>query len=172
MQAISRIGLFSLLFVVLSSCSDIGVGGGTGEVGFQRQYAIARDALERGKYARATQIYAKMIPQAGALAPRLRLEYAHTLLRAGHFAQASAQAGGLSRGLNGTDKSAALAVYGTAEHELGLAAFSAGDRTSAKRHLSAAQKALTAMLKADPQLDPLGAMAGRQASIAVRLKTL
>jgi len=172
MQSVFKAGLFSLMVVVLASCSDMGIGGGTGEQGFQRKYAVARDALERGKYARASQIYAEMIPNAGPLAPRLRLEYAHTQLRAGHFAQASAQAAGLVRGLDGSAKSAALAVYGTAEHELALAAIAAGERAAARRHFLAAQTALGAMIAAHPELDPMGAMAGRHASIAARLRRL
>lgn len=172
MQSAIRVGCLGIAIAVLTSCSDYGVGGGTGAWSFQRQYAIARDALERGKYDRAGRTYAEMIPRAGPLAPRLRLEYAHTLLRAGDFAQASAQAGGLVRGLDGTARSAALAVQGTAEHELGLAAIAAGDRAAARTHLLAAQTALGAMLEADPDLDPLGAMAGRHASIAARLRSL
>lgn len=172
MQAGTRVGLFSLAIFMLSSCADTGIGGATGESGFQRKYAVARDALEHGRYDRAGRLYAAMIPEAGPLAPRLRLEYAHTLLRAGDFAPASAQAAGLAASLEGTAKSAALMVHGTAEHELGLAAIATGDHAAARAHLLTAQTALGAMLAADPDLDPLGAMAGRHASIAARLRSL
>lgn len=172
MQSRLRVGGLGLAFLVLSACGDMGSSGGVGAAGFQKKYAFARDALERGQYDKAAQRFAAIIPRAGPLAPRLRLEYAHALLRAGHFDQASAAAAGLVRELDGTGRSAALMVQGTAEHELGLTALAAGDRATGRRHLLAAQTALSAMIAADPQLDPMGAMAGRNASIAARLKSI
>ena len=166
---LAKAGLFGISLLLLASCDE---GTGIGEKNFQRQYAIARDALERGRYAQASEAYAQLIPKAGPLAPRMKLEYAHTQLRAGHYDKASQLALSLSKSDDTSLKSAALAVYGTAEHELGVAALQQGDRTAGRRHLSAAQSALGTMLKAHPDMDPLGAMAGRKASVDVRLKAL
>ena len=167
--SLAKAGLFGISLLLLSACDE---GTGIGEKNFQRQYAIARDALERGRYAQASQAYAQLIPQAGPLAPRMKLEYAHAQLRAGHYDKASAQARALAGLPDKTLRSAALAVHGTAEHELGVAALTAGDRTAGKRHLLAARSSLGEMLKNHPDMDPLGAMAGREASINVRLKSL
>lgn len=171
MQAglLAKAGALGLSVLVLGGCEE---GNGVGEKNFQKQYAIAREALEQGRYNRASQTYAQLIPLAGPLAPRLRLELAHTQLRAGKYAEASAQSGALAQSLQDTARSAALAVRGTAEHELGLAALASGDRAAGKQHLLAAKTALDEMLANDPGLDPLGAMAGRQASIKVRLAAL
>lgn len=168
-KPLATAGLLGFSLFILSACDE---GTGIGEKNFQRQYAIARDALERGRYSQASQAYAQLIPQAGPLAPRMRLEYAHTQLRAGKYAEASSQAGALAKSQDKALRSAALAVHGTAEHELGVAALSAGDHTAGKRHLQAAKSSLAQMLKNHPDMDPLGAMAGRKASIDVRLKSL
>ncbi len=162
-------GFIGLSFLALSSCAD---GGGTGERGFQNQYAVARNALENGSYAKAGAAYAALIPKSGPLEPRMRLEYAHTLLRAGHFAKASEEAKFLADTQEDTARSAALSVYGTAQHELGMAALAEGDTAAGRNYLLTAKAAIDELLANDPQLDPLGGMAGRQASIRVRLAAL
>ena len=171
MQAgpLATAGLLGVALFALAACDE---GTGVGEKNFQKQYAIARDALERGRYSRASEMYAELIPRAGPLAPRLRLEYAHTQLRAGHYDKASAQAASLAQTQDKALRSAALAVHGTAEHELGALALQNGDRASGKRHLLAATSSLGEMLANHPDMDPMGAMAGRKASIDVRLKAL
>ena len=163
----ARAGLAGLSLLLLAGCGE-----GVGEKGFQKQYAVARDALERGLYVRASEVYSELIPKAGPLAPRLKLEYAHTLLRAGHFHKASAHAEALAHAQHDTARSAALAVHGTAEHELGLAALAAGNDAAGKQHFQSAHTSLSELLAEDPQLDPLGAMKGRRDSINKRLKTL
>lgn len=171
MQAgpLATAGLLGFALFALVACDE---GTGVGEKNFQRQYSIARDALERGRYTQASQAYAELIPRAGPLAPRLKLEYAHTQLRAGKYAAASST----SRALAQTDdkelRAAALAVHGTAEHELGAEALQNGDRAAGKRHLQAARSALAETLANSPGMDPMGALAGREASIKVRLKSL
>ena len=167
-KSVARGAWFVLVFV-LGSCAE---GTGVGQKGFQQQYAVARDALERGLYVRATEHYSELIPKSGPLAPRLKLEYSHALLRAGKFSDASAHAGALAASLHGTGRSAALSVHGTAEHELGLAAMAVGDRTAARQHFLKATAALGEMLANDPELDPLGAMAGRKSSMDTTLKAL
>lgn len=171
MQAgsLARAGLLGVFFIALVACEE---GTGVGEKNFQKQYATARKALEEGRYAQASETYTALIPRAGPLAPRLKLEFAHTRLRAGHYDAASQQAKALAGTTTGAARSAALAVLGTAEHEMARAALDSGDRAKGKTHLQAAQAALGEMLRENPELDPLGAMAGRQASIKANLKSL
>jgi HEPN domain-containing protein len=171
MQAgsLAKAGLLGVSFLVLVACEE---GSGVGEKNFQKQYSIAREALESGRYATAAETYAALIPRAGPLAPRLKLEYAHTKLRAGHYDAASEQAVALANSETGVARSAALAVHGTAEHEMARASLDNGDRAKAKVHLQAAEKSLSEMLRQNPELDPLGAMAGRHQSIKARLQSL
>ncbi|WP_417726335.1 tetratricopeptide repeat protein [Roseovarius sp.] len=140
---------------------------------FQRNYSVARKALEQGNYDSAIRSYAVLIQNAGPLEPRLRLEYAHALLRAGRYDEAAQIANGLAAGTTGSGRAAALAVSGTAQHESALADLSAG-RTGASTlaKLRAADAALKEMLSIDAGLDPLGAMASRRADIARDLKRL
>ncbi|WGW05906.1 outer membrane protein assembly factor BamD [Tropicibacter oceani] len=143
-----------------------------GQSGFQAKYAVARDALEKGQYDRAKRQYLTLIQEAGPLAQRLELEYAHAELRSGNYAQAANVAGSLARAQSGQARAAALAVQGTAQHELGLQLLAKGETAAGKQQLSAAQAALSDVLKTDTDLDPIGSMAGRLASIQVRLKSL
>jgi len=157
------------LLTVLAACED---GSGAGSNSFRKDYTAARGALEAGQFDKANRIYARMLSQAGPLQPRIQLEYAHSLLRSGAYDAAATQARALSQSQSGTDRSAALAVLGTAQHELGLSALSVGDPGAGRQNLAAAQSSIAEVLKADPDLDPLGALAGRLASIKVRLKAL
>lgn len=161
MSSILRTGLAGLALIGLGSCGDEMVSRNS----FESQYAVARNALEGGQYDRARRSYQKLLQQAGPLAPRLQLEYAHTELRAGNYEQAAQIASSLAR-------SAALAVQGTAQHELGLQQLSEGNTVAGQQNLTAANNALQEVLKSNPDLDPLGAMAGRQAKISSRLKRL
>lgn len=156
------------LALVLGSCGETMSSGS----GFQAKYAVARNALETGDYDRARKAYLKLISQAGPLTPRLQLEYAHAELRAGNFAEAAKAAAALAQGQSGTARGAALAVQGTAQHELGLTLLSQGQAEAGKEQLLAARKALSEVLKSHVELDPLGSMAGRKASISARLKAL
>lgn len=156
------------LALVLGSCGETMSSGS----GFQSKYAVARNALEAGDYERARKAYLKLISQAGPLTPRLQLEYAHAELRAGNFSEAASAASNLAQSQSGTARSAALAVQGTAQHELGLILLSQDQTAAGKAQLVAAQKALSEVLKSHADLDPLGGMAGRKASIAARLKAL
>lgn len=164
-----RAGVLALAALILVSCEE---GATTGDTGFRNQYFAARGALEEGKYDRANRTYARLLTRAGPLEPRIRLEYSHSLLRAGDYADAAREARVLSGSLSGTARHAALSVQATAEHELGLAAIQSGDPATGKRLLQQADAAITEVLTNDPSLDPLGALAGRQASIQVRLKSL
>jgi tetratricopeptide (TPR) repeat protein len=173
-QYFTRAGLCLALVALVAACDESSPGvaseGGTQSIG--KRYVQARAALEGGKYEKANRAYLRLIEDAGDLAPRLRLELAHSYLRGGNLSAAAEEARRLSEAQDGTARSAALAVLGTAEHEMGLAALEAGDKRAAAGHLQRADAALAEVLKNDKDLDPLGALAGRRASIAVQLKAL
>ncbi len=167
MQAGFRIktGLAGLVLIVLAGCEEGAPGAGS----FQAQYVLARDALEAGQYGPATRRYARLVEQAGPLEPRLRLEYAHALLRAERYGEASTEARALAARSTDVARSAALAVQGTADHEQGIAALEIGDRASAERFLTAAEAALAEALAAHPGLDPLGSLERRRDQIRKKL---
>ncbi|MFT5796433.1 MAG: hypothetical protein ACI84R_000479 [Candidatus Azotimanducaceae bacterium] len=167
--SIARAGVSSLFFIALIGCDDVG---STGQSSFKLQYASARDALEKGQFEQANRRYKRLIPISGSLQPRLRLELAHSYLRSGDFAAAAKEARYLASSQSGEAKAAALSVQGTAEHELGLKALSNGDNAQGKPLLQSADRAMAAVLKSHSSLDPLGSLAGRRASIKVRLRSL
>lgn len=165
-----KLFLASALFFGLTACEPGMTSQGND---FQRSYGKARKSLEEGNYENAIRGYEALLPAAGPLEPRLRLEYAHALLRAGRFDAAAQEADALARGVSGSARAAVLAVKGTALHEGALAeirAGSAGATTIAR--LRAADAALQEMLSLDAQMDPLGTMASRRAEIAQDLKRL
>lgn len=163
--------LFYFTFIMsLAACEPGTVSEGAD---FQRNYSSARKALEQGNYDSAIRSYAALIQNAGPLEPRLRLEYAHALLRAGRYDEAVQIANGLAASTKGSDRAAALAVSGTSLHESALADLSAGrGGPNAIAKLRAADAALKEMLTLDDGLDPLGAMASRRTDIARDLKRL
>ena len=110
--------LVGVFVLALAACDD---GSGSGSDSFRKDYTKARTALEAGQYATANRIYARMLGQAGPLTPRIRLEYAHSLLRSGAYDQAAAQAQGLANSQTGTARGAALSVLGTAASRVGPA---------------------------------------------------
>ncbi|MEP1520432.1 hypothetical protein [Ascidiaceihabitans sp.] len=164
-----RVGFASLSILALVSCDE---GASFGQGNFQAQYSGARDALEKGRYDQASKAYTRLLPVSGSLAPRIQLELAHSYLRGGNFAAAAKEARGLSSNQSGDARAAALTVQATADHELGLKALAKGDTKTGKLLLRQADKAMASVLKSHPKMDPLGALAGRRASIAVRLKAL
>ncbi|SLN47088.1 hypothetical protein ROG8370_02045 [Roseovarius gaetbuli] len=158
------------VLMALAACEPSAISEGNN---FQRKYSTARKALEAGNYDTAINSYALLIPQSGPLEPRLRLEYAHALLRAGRYDEAGQVSDALASTRKGSDRAAALAVSGAAKHESALAeitAGTAGPQTVAK--LRAADAALKEMMALDGDLDPLGAMASRHRDIKVELKQL
>lgn len=165
---LARAGLTGLALLFVASCEGIGVG----HSNFQVKYAVARDALENGNYEAAKRHYMKLVTEAGPLAHRLQLEYAHAELRSGDFGRAAAISSSLANSQTGDARSAALAVYGTAQHELGLELLSQGQKSAAKTHLTSAQKALSEVLKSNPEMDPIGSLDSRVSSIQARLKSL
>ena len=165
----ARAGLFGVAVVALVACEE---GAPFGHQTFRAQYAVARDALENGHYEKAGRSYQRLMEQAGPFAPRIRLEYAHTLLRKGDYAQAAAQAGTLVQGEKGAARAAALAVKATAEHEIALQMLAEGNRGEGKRYLESADRGMAEVLKTHPELDPIGSLAARRASIKVRKSAL
>jgi len=161
--------IVALSLFVLAGC---GLEDGAGPGSFQAQYNNARTALEQGRYDTAIAGYSRLAAQPGPLQGRLRLELAHSYLRAGQYGAASKQARAVASELEGGDRAAALAVQGTADHELGLAALQAGDRARGASFLKQADGAMQTVVTNHPDLDPLGALAARRASIAVRLNAL
>ncbi|SMX40786.1 hypothetical protein [Maliponia aquimaris] len=139
---------------------------------FRKSYFQARGALEGGQYAQASKEYRGLMASAGPFLPRIQLEYAHSLLRAGDHAGAAQVAEAMAQTESGAGAAAALAVAATARHELGLAALAQGDTAGGKAQLERAQDAMAQVLDSHPEMDPLGALAGRKASIAVRLRAL
>jgi outer membrane protein assembly factor BamD (BamD/ComL family) len=171
MQAIpfSKCALAGVAALFLAGC-NLETGGAGG--GFQRDYNSAREALEAGKYDKASRLYARLMDQAGPLQPRIQLEYAHSELRAGNSAKAAQLAANLAQSQKGQDRAAALSVLGTAQHEQWLAHLQKGETEAGTRLLKAADATLSEVLKSYPQMDPLGSLEGRRASIRARLKRL
>ncbi|APE42077.1 hypothetical protein BOO69_00630 [Sulfitobacter alexandrii] len=162
----ARAGTIVLCALMISSCAETG---SLGQKSFETEYSTARDALEGGDFAKANRVYKRLVPDAGALQPRIRLELSHGYLRAGDFDAAAREAGSLAQTQQGDGRAAALSVQATAVHELGLKALASGDAVTGKSYLEQAEAALTEVLATNPDLDPLGSMAGRRASIQSRL---
>lgn len=171
-MTLPRILLLALGAVAMVGCQLDAPGGLTTarNAGFKDNYTVARNALEKGQFARAERSYRDLILKAGPLAPRVRLEYAHALLRAGKFEEASGEARVAASMLDGAGKAAALAVQATADQELVRAAIGAGTvDAGAIQRLIAARDGFDHVLKNHPELDPLGSLALRRKTIDVEL---
>ncbi len=177
MMQLSRLRAPALfLFVLtLAACQTGGPSfkPGASRAGFKANYFVARTALEGGQYTKAARGYADLLKRAGPLEPRIRLEYAHALLRAGKFVKASDEARIVAAQLDGRGRSAALAVQATADQEIARAAISRGRAsTDAIARLQAARAGFDELLSKHPDLDPLGSMALRRKAIDVELTTI
>ena len=168
-----RIAALTAAALVLASCQTGGPGISTSRAGFKDNYMVARTALEGGQYGKAVRGYSNLLKKAGPLEPRLRLEYAHALLRAGKYSDASSEARVVAAQLDGVGRSAALAVQATADQEIARAAINRGvTDADAVQRLVAARSSFDEVLKNHPQLDPLGGLAVRRKTIDVELSTL
>ncbi|MDB2408104.1 hypothetical protein N9W17_06290, partial [Jannaschia sp.] len=167
---ISCAAVAMLLSVAVASCTQ--TEGSGGSVGFQSQYDTARGALEAGDYRKATRLYKQLVPKAGPLGVRVRLEYSHAVLRAGDYAGAAEMSDSVASDAEGGARAAALAVRGTAEHEMALQYLGTGDAEAGAAHLAKARAALREVLDAHPDMDPLGSLAGRVAAIDARLAAM
>ncbi|MCP5074286.1 MAG: hypothetical protein GY947_13490 [Rhodobacteraceae bacterium] len=172
MLARSTTKVFVLCALVLTpvACDTTGT---TNRSGFKNGYQVARNALEAGRYDKASRAYAKLVDNAGPLENRVRLEYAHSLLREGRYLDASNQARAVANSEKGASRSAALSVQGSADHEYARSVLALGqDRDVAKSRLKSAKAALDEMLKKNKELDPLGTMVKRRKAIKVELAAL
>lgn len=163
------------LCVAVSACQDGGAGSGAeaSRKGFKSNYNVARSALEKGQFAKASRHYADLLPRSGPFKPRVRLEYAHALLREGKFDLAAAEARKVASQLDGAARSAALAVQGTADQEWARARLTRGQTgTDVATRLRAARTAFDEVLQKNPELDPLGALEVRRKSVELELASL
>jgi len=167
--------MLTLFALLLAACQVDGpsLGASASRAGFKANYFVARVALEKGQFTRAERGYASLLKRAGPLEPRIRLEYAHALLRAEKFERASDEARVVAAQLEGRGRSAALAVQATADQEIARIAIHRGVADSdAIQRLVAAKAGFDELLKNHPDLDPLGAMALRRKTIDVELSTI
>lgn len=146
--------------------------GGLSSGGFRNDYLVARQALETGNYGLAIRGYARLAALEGPLQPRLRLDYAHSLLRGGRFAEAEAEATALIAAAAGEVRGSALAVRGTARHERARILAAAGQRAEARALAAAAADDLAAFLAGHAALDAHGMMAARLALARAELAAL
>lgn len=166
-------GMCLTLLTSITSLAAGCAGRDAGEAGFRAEYQAARGALEAGDHALAAARYSALVAAGGPLAPRLRLEYAHALLRADDPAGAAREARLLAAGQSGAARAAALAVLGAAEHErarMAMVEGNSGPETEAA--LLAARAALDEALGSDTGVDPLGGLAARRAAIGEDLARL
>jgi len=165
-----KVGVFGLLALGLVACEP---GDFSGNLGFKGRYTVARNALEAGNYSRAISNYEQLMAHSGPLEPRVRLEYAHALLRSNRYDQAASVARALAVSETGGARIAALAVQGTADHEIALARLNNGVTDGqTKSLLRAASSALGEVLSTSDDMDPLGALARRQSEITRVLASL
>lgn len=163
---------------VVIACAVVAVGGCFGEGGgskpsvsrgsFQVDYLSARGALESGAYDKAQRRYSDLLPRSGPATPRVRLEYAHALLRAGKYGEAAQTAHQAAAESDGLARASAMAVQGIAEHETAREAIAKGrfDRTVLQQ-LQSAGAALDQAIAAGDRLDPLGGLQARRAEVTV-----
>lgn len=173
MRAVSA----ALALCLLASCQSDGVlpalSTSGAQAGFKQEYLVARAALEKGQFSKAVRGYQGLLGQAGPLEPRLRLEYAHALLRAGKFEKSSEEARVVAAQLDGLGRSAALAVQATADQEIVRRAIDKGRVTpEVFERLVAARLGYDEVLSTHPQLDPLGSLALRRRLLDIEESTL
>ena len=165
--------LLGAVALVACQLDSPGVTPSARNAGFKDNYTVARTALEKGQLGKAERSYKNLMLKSGPLEPRIRLEYAHVLLRAGKFEAASGEARVAASMLEGRGRSAALAVQATADQEIVRQAINAGSAGAGEQQrLIAAKDAFDEVLKAHPDLDPLGSLALRRKTIDVELASL
>ena len=140
---------------------------------WKASYLSARGALEAGQAQEAAAAYARIVDKSGPVGPRIRLEYAHALLRADDFSAAADQARRSAERQDGLGRAAALAVQAVAEHEQVRAQLAAGQADAAMAdRLAAAGSALDEVLAGSEAVDPGGALAARRAEITAEAGAL
>jgi len=175
LSALSRSAVTAFVALTLAACQPGSTPGAavSSRVGFKANYLVARVALEKGQYAKASRQYASLLAKAGPLESRIRLEYAHALLREGKFEKASDEARIVASQLEGRGRSAALAVQATADQEIGRDAINRSVMTAeAIQRLVSARDAFDEVLTKHPDLDPLGGLKLRRKTLDVELSTI
>lgn len=169
-RLISRGVLTAVSALFLGACENPG---GLATGGFRNDYMVARQALEAGDYGLAIRRYDAMIRTAGPLEPRLRLEYAHSLLRGNRFDDAAREAGTLVETQTGAAQGSALAVRGTARHEAARELLAGGQRDdTVKALLLQARSDLDSFLKNHPGMDVSDMMRERSRLLEADLRTV
>ncbi|MGH1424198.1 MAG: hypothetical protein ACRBBU_05685 [Pseudooceanicola sp.] len=148
--------------LLFGGCAGVPTGFG---LSFKEQYSVARAALDEGRYKVAVKKYqALVVSDTGVrLNGRLSLELAHALLRNGDYEAAASTARRVAVSEGGAGRSLALAVQGTAEHEIARGMMDKGlYGPKARAHLVSSIKAMDEMLKKHPKLDQGEAMKRRR----------
>lgn len=157
-----------ILMGLAMGCSSLtsSAPGGVSRGQWKASYLSARGALEAGQADAAAAAYARIVDKSGPVGPRIRLEYAHALLRGGDFSAAADQARRSAERQDGLGRAAALAVQAVAEHEQVRAQLAAGQADKALVvRLAAAGSTLDQVLAATDAVDPSGVLAARRAEI-------
>lgn len=128
---------------------------------FAKNYRMARADLEAGRYDAARRRYLSLLTATDGYVPRMHIELAHAQLRSGDYAGAIENAQVVIDADADEWHGAALAVLGTAEHEIGRRKAREGD-TAAKAHFVRALAALDDVLRTAPHLDPVGSLKKRR----------
>lgn len=163
-----RAAVMAAMALFLMSCEPAGtvVGGDRAD-----DYMVARQALETGNYSLAISRYERLLGQAGDAAGRLQLEYAHSLLRGARYEDAITVATALIDTQSGSLQGSALAVRGTAQHQIVRVKLASGENGPEQRaRLLAAQSDLTSFVRNHAKLDAASAMKARLEMIAADLK--
>ena len=152
--------LLAVAALTLSSCEKSGsiAGGGVGN-----DYSVARQALETGNYSLAIRRYEGLLTRVSAhSAGRLQLEYAHSLLRSNRFSEAIQATEVLVHRPDDPILGLALAVRGTARHELARQTLERGEHDARTRLLlEGARDDLAHFLGSYGALDSGGSMRAR-----------
>lgn len=152
--------LLAVATIALSSCERAGTiaGGGPGS-----DYSVARQALETGNYDLAIRHYQGLLNRVHPTsAARLQLEYAHGLLRGNRFSEAIQASDVLIDRPDDSIRGSALAVRGTARHELARQLIERGQRDAQVRQLlEGARDDLAHFLAQHADLDSGGSMRAR-----------
>jgi len=156
-------GVLAAAAMAVSSCETAGTiaGGGAGS-----DYSVARQALETGNYNLAIRRYEGLITRASQAPARLQLEYAHTLLRADRFSDAIEASQVLINHPENSIRGSALAVRGTARHELARQLSTQRPQDVQIRHLyEGARDDLALFLSEHSSFDSGGSMRARNSLI-------
>lgn len=168
----ARLGLFGAILLA-SGCNGNGIKpfDSAPRNSFKAQYLDARALLDDGSYDDAIEKYGSIVDRSGPMASRVRVEYAHALLRAGLFSEAAKEANLASTQLGGLARSSALSIEATALHEMALEKMDQGIRDRSVYDLFAKSAAVFETISKDlADLDPVGGLQ-RRYSVVTKTQT-